>query len=44
LFDLKHDTVKDIVTAIIANVPPGRAEGIAREILHRFKTKKTPAG
>jgi hypothetical protein len=44
LFDLRKDSIKDIAATIIANVTPGRAEGIAREILHQFKSKKTPAG
>jgi hypothetical protein len=44
LFDLRRDTVKDIVTAILAHINPSRAEDIAREILARLKAKKMPAG
>ena len=44
LFDLRKDTVKDIVDVIFAHVSEGRADNIANEIKGRLKKKKTPAG
>jgi hypothetical protein len=44
LFDLRRDSIEDIAAAIIGNVTPGRAEGIARKILGHFKAKTTPGG
>jgi hypothetical protein len=44
LFDLRRGSIRDIVDVIIPHVTPGRVEGTSREIMARFKNKKTPAG
>jgi hypothetical protein len=44
LFDLKKDSLKNIAATIIANITPGRAQGLADAIKAALKTKKMPAG
>ena len=44
LFDLRRDKIDDIVSAIIGNASPSRAEAIARKLLIRIKERKTPVG
>ena len=44
LFDLRRDKIDDIMSAIIGNASPSRAEAIARKLLIRIKERKTPVG
>jgi hypothetical protein len=44
LFDYRRDSLRDIASTLIARGTPGRAEGLAREILAQLKAKKMPAG
>jgi hypothetical protein len=44
LFDLRRDTAKDIVTAILGNISEHKAKEIATGILTTIKGKRTPAG
>jgi hypothetical protein len=44
LFDLKHDTAKDIALVIVGNVGELKAKDIAKRITEQFKQRQKPAG